>query len=566
MRKDLGLWSQVPFRYLSLIFAKEFVNLISYICLVACGEDCNIQICPRCAPPEIREKIVDLILYRNLEDIAEDDETLDEMLITLPKCRHVFTIETLDGLCGMEDYYDRASDGRWVDLKTPVSQTASGERKKPPVCPTCRSAITSPRYGRVYKSADLDILERNVISRMTLQLDGIQTSMDTISKSKMKTFLSTQAPTIKAENPLGYKTARKAQRDARTALLQQKQEAPVPARAIMPGNTQLFSIAPTVLGVWNKAVKPLMQVYERTMKVAEMRSAHTSAWEAAWSCLYRREMELAVLNPAQAPRRPKEFALRMARMKVGQPQPRADKRFLVEAFWVSLKIRFSLADLARIWLKSVGKESQCYTPQQCQMWASYGVFLLDTCQRDACAALDIATESESRRQMTSTSLLIMRVNLERFRFDVVLAEESGIMRLAEERQTLVDRAFRGANDANIAIQQTVGDHVAILPNDGQEWITVNFLDTAMTILEEWNKLRISISRETFYEAVSLDEKMSIVKAFSFCTCFSLKVLLILIITFKTAYGGHFYNCPNGHTYTITEVWISVFADWFSMTY
>ena len=68
------------------------------ILLSVCGEDCTIQVCPICASPEVQSNIVDMILYRTLGDVDPDMETVDDMLITIPACGHVFTVETLDGL------------------------------------------------------------------------------------------------------------------------------------------------------------------------------------------------------------------------------------------------------------------------------------------------------------------------------------------------------------------------------------------------------------------------------------------------------------------------------------
>lgn len=480
-----------------------------------CGEDCSIQICPRCAPPEIRQRTVDLILYLTLEDILDDGETLDEMLITLPKCKHIFTVETLDGLCGMSDFYQRReSDGKWSDLTSPVNQTASGERKKPPVCPTCRSPITSPRYGRVYKSANLDILERNVISRMSQQLQQIKELMDNISKSAMETKLSTDASLIKVTEVRCARSVRKAKTAARKTLLNDTQKIPVSPDAIKTENDALFSISPAVTTTWRKTVKPLVQAYERVTKVATMRSSHIAAWEAAWSCLFEQELQLAISDPQRAPRRPREYAMQMARLKVGQPQPRADKRFLVEAIWVSLKIRFIMAELAVTWLKTAGKNSTNHAAQQCQMWALYIAFLLDSCERDAKIALEIATKSESRRQMTHTIVYVLRAGLERFRFELVAAEESHTM-VGDARKTLADRALHSGKDAEDLISRTIREHLAILPGDGQEWIATNFREIAFDIRNEWYQLEKSLRAATFYQPVSLDEKMAIVKAFSF---------------------------------------------------
>ena len=437
------------------------------------------------------------------------------MLITLPKCNHVFTVETLDGLCGMSDFYQRKeSNGEWSGLTSPVNQTASGERKKPPVCPTCRSPITSPRYGRVYKSANLNILERNVISRMSQQLQQIKELLDRTSKPAIEANLFTHAPRTKvAEVPCAGRV-RKARTAARKTLLNETREIPMSSDAIKPENDALFSISLTVATTWRQAVKPLVQAYERAMKVAAMRSAHITAWEAAWSCLFEQELQLAASDPQRAPRRPREHAMRMARMKVGQLQPRADKRFLVEAFWASLKIRFIMAELAVTWLKMASKNRKIYPPQQCQMWALYIAFLLESCERDAQIALAIATASESRRQMTHTILHVLRAGLERFRFELVAAEESRNM-LGDARQKFADRALQSGEDAEDLISRTVRDHLTILPNDSQEWIATNFEEIASDIRNEWYQLEKSLRGATFYQPVSLDEKMAVIKAFSF---------------------------------------------------
>lgn len=477
---------------------------------------------------------MDFILGKTLGEIAEDEETLDELLITLPECRHVFTVETLDGLCGMGDYYTQSqTDGTWEDLKSPVTQTQTGERKKPPVCPTCRSAITSPRYGRVYKSADLEILERNVISRMSTQLDSLRTSMDSIVKADIESKLTNKAPGITLESVDVAGSVRKACRTAQKAILGDKGQGPIPPEALDAGNESLFMIAPSVTKAWKDSVKPLMSVYERAIKVTGMRSAHMKAWEAAWSCLVEQEMERALMDPARAPQNLNQYAMQMARMKVGQPQPRGDKRFLVEAFWTAIQVRLVLSDLACAWLTATSNNSD-YSPQQKQMWGNFAMFLLKGCQRDALIALDIATKSETRRQMTKTSLLIMRIDLESCRLNHMLYQHSGTLTLADQRSRLADDALKAGDEVDKDIFRICKEHFAVLPDDRWAWMIENFMDAANAIRDEWRKLEKSVRAETFYQPVSLDEKMNIVKALDF------------------GYTGHFYNCPNGHTFVITE--------------
>ncbi|KAG6830464.1 hypothetical protein H0H92_000617 [Tricholoma furcatifolium] len=496
-----------------------------------------LQVCPLCTSPDAKEREVDLIMGRTLADIntAEDADSLDELLITLPKCGHLFTVETLDGICTMDDYYTRGRNGEWKDLKAPVNESASGERKKPPVCPTCRAAITSPRYGRVFKSADLDILERNVIAQLSAQLEALGSSMDKVSKAELEAKLSTASSTIKAEVvaiAAGEK-ARKACTKAQKGYLSDKSENPLPTRALQPDEEKLFLISPNVASAWKNAVQPLIGLYNRASKVATMRPPHTKAWEASWSYLVEKELELALADPSRAPRDPHQFAMQMARRKVGQPQPRGDKRFVVEAFWTTIQIRLVLFDLACSWLRSAGKNKN-YGEQQLRMWARYTTFILQGCERDARIALHIAQASESRRQMTTSQLFSMRIKLEQHQLNYMLAQESRTIK--DCREKLADGVLEGIKEITYDIRKITGEHEKILPGDVKGWIRENFTDMAFSIVEELKALEKSIRCETFYDAVSMSEKRAIFKAFTDFT-----------------HAGHFYQCPNGHTYVITEV-------------
>lgn len=455
---------------------------------------------------------MDMILQRTLGDIDVDAETLDELLITLPKCGHIFTVETLDGICQLPDYYQQGTDGNWLGLMAP--QDNLEERRKPPSCPTCRAAITSPRYGRVFKSADLDILERNIISSMSQQLDAIQNSIANVHKSKIAIVLAHDIRTVNVPSKEYPRKKRAAHGKVRKAFLAEERDKPIPAATISPDNNQMFAISPHVANIWKKATQPVMKIYTSAIKVANMRSSHVHAWEAAFAFLFKEEMDLASSDPARAPRRPREHAMRMARLKVGQLEPRADKRFFVEAIWVTLQLRFLLADLARVWLKEACNRGDEYPPQERQSWGIYGLFLLDSCKTDAIIAYNIAEKSAGRRQMTRTTLLLLRTNLEHFRFKIEMTRNISVSQ--EDRAKLLDDIGSQIKEAELSITQTGVDHVQILPNDDQAWLHDNFLETATLILDEWNRLEKELKTGIFYQPVSLDDKMAIVKAFNFC--------------------------------------------------
>ncbi|KAJ7200706.1 hypothetical protein C8J57DRAFT_1413236 [Mycena rebaudengoi] len=500
-----------------------------HTCPSVCGEDCSVQICPTCAPDALKQNVVDFLLYRKLEDIDSTGDTLDELLITLPKCKHIFTVETLDGHCVMGDFYTReGAEGKWLGLRSP---DASGETRGPPVCPTCRTAITSPRYSRIFKSADLGVLERNVISRMTLSLNRLQMSMAGVRKSSMEEALQRASRSLNIpSNPAS--TRKKQRTKARRKALATSQDSPVPLETLLPSNSTLHSLSSIISGIWERTTQPLTKMYADALKVAKTRSAHIHAWESAFSSLYEQEIDLALSDPVRAPRRPEEHAMRMARMKVGQPQPRADKRFLVEAFWATLKLRFILCDLARTWMKELMDKSTTFAPEERQKWGLYGFFIIDSCVHDADIAYTIAEMSESRRQMTITTLLLMRASFERFRFDLDMCRASD--KFQEDRARLLEDISKEREKAEAQFERTVTEHIAVLRNDAQGWISDNFSETARIILDDWKKLEQSLRADTFYEPVSLDERMAVVRALNF------------------THTGHFYTCVNGHVYVIDD--------------
>jgi hypothetical protein len=450
-------------------------------------------------------------MQRTLEDVDLNRETLDELLITVPSCKHVFTIETLDGHCGMTEYYRREGlDGRWIGLRTPPY-----EFQRPPTCPTCRKAITCPRYGRIFKRADLDILERNVASSMSRSIGKAHRFIESFSKAEAESALVAAAASVKLNNtPVKPQLVKNRER-ARNAMLKAKYEGPVPVEALDPGNKKLHGALFPGFSAWSKVTKDLIHGYHQVSTVAKTRHAHTSAWEAAFSFLFEREMDLASADPARAPRNPHDFAMRSAKMAIGQPPPRADKTHLVEAFWASLHIRFALVSLAQTWLKAVRSKGSSYPAEQCQIWACYTAFLLQTCLTDAQRAFDIALESESRRQMTRTSLLIMRANLEQFCFNLEMSRQTGMIKT--NRDSLVKIATEKANDAVKYANDTTASHRLVKWPDmskEEEWLEATFSSGAHVIIDEWRTIRVTLRSGTFYEEVSLNEKMAIIGALS----------------------------------------------------
>jgi hypothetical protein len=455
--------------------------------------------------------VVDLILGETLADIpiTPDSEGLDTMIITLPNCKHVFTVETLDGVCGMNDWYEfDAIGGKWTGIRVPTTA-----ERHPPACPNCRASITSPRYSRVFKAADLDILEKNVIAKMTQGLGGVQRDLDALEGLNIGNAITQQLLQLPSITPRSAKVGEaKARIKARQAIFSDKTRSePIDPRVFT--DDKLFPFSPETSRVWKAAIRPITKLLSDISRVTKVQPAHVHAWESAFTHLYNQEIDAAAADPARAPRNPREYAMRMAKLKLGQAQPRADRRFLIEAFWISLELRFTLLELINGVLGLISTKPEVFDQNERATWAQYGKFTIRTCVDDSSLAYQIAEESQSRRQMTSCRVFILRSALEQFRFGLTMSQKTG--QFDDQKERLFEQAVQHQQTTNRIVDETIRAHIAVKPDDRTSWLEDSFRKPASAIQEEWDNLKRSIRQEPFYEPLSLAEKMSIVKAMPF---------------------------------------------------
>jgi hypothetical protein len=128
-------------------------------CPSICGAGCpSEKYCQICAPDDIKNLRVDIIM---LSSYAEIDLS-ESPCIFLP-CGHIFTVESLDGVMAMSEYYE-------TDPMTGMPTALSGKSKafscqEIKTCPDCRSSLRLvPRYGRITRRALLDESTKKFIS------------------------------------------------------------------------------------------------------------------------------------------------------------------------------------------------------------------------------------------------------------------------------------------------------------------------------------------------------------------------------------------------------------------
>ncbi|KIK63309.1 hypothetical protein GYMLUDRAFT_72036 [Collybiopsis luxurians FD-317 M1] len=508
-------------------------------CSSICGENCAQQKCVACLPDDAKQDIVDFLMQRPLADIDLDSVDISDRLITL-ECGHIFTVETLDGHCHMSDFYEIDELGRYLAMKAPPT-----EFQQPPTCPTCRSPITARRYGRIMKRANLDILEQNVASNLAKTLDDIGPTIEILRSRIPNMQTSLKDLTYEVSEETGALPHVEEVRAKREESMGGENEILPPDRLTKNAMSKHHGIPLKEAKSWFDLISTFHSVYKKVARVASTRSAHIRAYEAALSTLYRLELTELASNPPPGMTTPQHLAFQNVHVKIGQPPHKADRRYQLEAFLISVELRFMLGSLARSRVDSLPLTSNVEEIRNLRrLWASFADFIYFSCEIDCRKAIAIADKSSSSRLAARSTTLLMCSDFERFRF--------GIMQKRSEKATLIGqtpnwreelreeirthrsamRTFLEKAESAYMRSRPVKTHQQF--RDERSWFRDNCRVRVNRCLEEFEELESHVINDTVYQAVSIQEKEEIVKAFGF------------------SHRGHFYNCPNGHPFVITE--------------
>ncbi|KAF8265013.1 hypothetical protein EI94DRAFT_400563 [Lactarius quietus] len=508
-------------------------------CPSICGEPCEQQKCVECLPKERKVDIVDFIMQRRLDEIDLSSDDVSDRLIRL-QCGHIFTVETLDSHCKMSDYYEMDDLGAFTATKAPPVSFQT-----PPACPTCRGPITALRYGRVTKRASLDILEQNVASTMSSDLEKLGPEIEKIwakldaAKGEAKSIVF--KPPTKAAKDFDKLSAK---RSSRFGL----ESEPLPDNKIsLASMTKIHAFSKKEARAWNKVVCDLLKLYRDVTKVARTPGSHVQAYDAALATLYRLELAAITNDPERATDTPEPVAMTEVNKKIGQPPHKADTRFQVEAFLLSLELRYTLAEIAQSRIE--GLKESCtkdeITVHHERLWRSFVSFIFESCIRDAEKALKIAEKSSASRLAARAGICILRGKLELFRFEI-LAERTILSRQriyhGDRRYRLSTKAQQEADAATLALKKLEMTYMnsrqvttLVDLRSDKAWFTVNCRAKGDKFLEEYNALATHLQvAEGGYEFMSLKGKQDIIKALALSP------------------SGHYHNCENGHTFVIGD--------------
>ena len=458
-------------------------------------------------------------MQRTISDIDTTSDDVSEKLIAL-ECGHVFTVETLDGHCGMSEYYEiDPMTGRYLSMKAPPTKYQT-----PPACPTCRGPITSPRYGRVTKRANLDILEQNVASSMSKRLEKHGPALEKITAGLEAS--GTAAKAIAKGDDFASEEDFARICDKRKDSFG-KPEEPLPVNMLKEIKLR-HGFSKGEAQTWKEITKDINQVYEAIADVASARSAHVKAYEAAMTTLFKLEMEAVALDPSKIDGKTQhEAAFAAVNAKIGQPPHKADRKYHIEAFLLSIELRLMLAQIASARISELPFTSnEPDHHRHRQIWTTFVEFLYDSCLTDCEKTTSLARSCSSLRQEARVNVVNLRCAFERVRFGAlethrkIQVSDGNRERMRAGLGTSVAQQRAAAQGELLQFQTRYFQHRPINTrsemNEERLWFKENCVSRAEKVFGAYVDLQEQVTKaEVFYQSVSLQEKEDIVKAFSF---------------------------------------------------
>ncbi|KAJ1300335.1 hypothetical protein OPQ81_005156 [Rhizoctonia solani] len=488
-------------------------DIVTDMCAV-CGEPCAKQVCRSCASEDQLDAVVDMIMQLTLRAL-EDSDSLDAMTITL-KCGHTFTVETLDGITHLGDYYAQDSKGKWIQAITPETH---GENRVRPVCPTCRGDIDALRYGRVCKSSNLAILQHNISSKLSKLLRAAQTTLgEALTGLEPAIILAVdKCPPYESPSPSDAAKAR----ETLETLLRRQPELPTPSKTLEL--LDVYHGLPSIhTKLWKGVVKKLLQAYRQAVQVTTHRDSTVQTYEASLATLFEEELEYFASHPTRTPQNIEQRALQLARMRIGQPPPRASLRFTVEAFWVTVRILISLAETANHASKSIRNQSSD-SIRNCTPWSNLAEYFLQRAVNDSHTALDLAEGSESWNKAAKCQVITMQAEFELASHQCRTTIELGRLNSVLKAE-LVQECTKKLEDAQALRMKFSREYIERGANDPPS---------------PWKELKQAVESGVWYSTLTKEESREIMRA-------------LMAGSDHLSHTGHFYECVNGHPYVIGE--------------
>ncbi|CAG8485643.1 8192_t:CDS:10 [Ambispora leptoticha] len=489
-------------------------------CPGICGDICpSKEFCPICAADNVKSQVVDLIMQETFEEVDWNEERL-----VVLNCGHCFTMETMDGIMEIDSFYtSKIKNGKIEWSKTNELPSKHTEVK---VCPSCRGGINSRRYGRIIKKSTLNLQTKKFLQKYEKDIetleDNLENSIRTADQDREK-FLNKMVETLKKHN------AQEIKKDGLIVKIKDKEE----ISELTPLNKFIeileYGIPKSQQALWNRHIKKFIWTYRDLSLtiLASKNPPYKKAYEAAVANLYRKKTEAETEDDLErdllarfealsfTPNDSiKKFEETLNEVKI---RPKVDKKIYLYAFTVIVNIQKAL-------FQESCKVLEKLKPLAGSSWEGWKIFSL--------------------RILESTGSHI-----------------ENIMKVAEETKHNRTYVLAGIQHANLAYQ--IGKFRVSYSNEITESLVKDIENYCDIIKKKLYSLRIEVSRlnaahleSQCHETIEnlLNDVEELIKAVKARTQITKEEKLAIFRAMKNEFqgSGHWYECPNGHPYSIGD--------------
>ncbi|CAG8508580.1 12330_t:CDS:10 [Dentiscutata erythropus] len=484
-------------------------------CFGICGEKCPpSQYCAECTTDDnVKNQVVDLIMQ---ETFAEVDWTSERMIVL--DCGHVYTADSLDHLMEMNEYYEKDDkNDKWIQIKTITSQPSD-----PKSCPQCRTPIKNIyRYGRATKKNGLDVQTKKFLVKYDNQLKKLNkdiTSATKLLENKRKELLK------EIQKPLKDKETKIIEKDS---VLQKLPEIISTEQYIF---LEKYSIPLMYKERWKQHISVLLAIYQKLMQImlATKSPPHKLAYEAAVSLLYEHKARINICdfgknfmsldNSNYDSPVHQHIKLQETLADVGLSAPKVDVKIYLDAFLEIVNIqKVIFHELTKI------AETQKQTSYE-KNWVKFSEDIIGTIKKHLDIIITTAKQNSYLRHdiLSSLELAEVECKTERFRLKYTPTGQVTpiIRRSVKNKCSEIERTCENIWNKKLPIMSAENF-------EEQCKLRIN------KIRREVSDLRDAAMKD---RPLTREEKLEISRA----------------MNSEFQGSGHWYQCPNGHPYTIGE--------------
>ncbi|CAB4484431.1 unnamed protein product [Rhizophagus irregularis] len=517
-------------------------------CAGVCGEICpSKDFCVNCAPEKVKNQVSDMIINSTFSEVDWEQERM--IVLT---CGHVYTMETMDMHMEMKDYYEGSIEGGWTSIK--ILPTSPMNMK---TCPTCRAPIKGVRrYGRIINKYTLDIQNKKFLSKYDRLLKEVANSI-TFLKNKL------------VNKRKGLKNALPKHEFRQTeVVLKEHNVINENLPEILPHD--YFEDIEIYHGfdkiskkAWITHIRKFLNCYQRLILIIEDTKLppHKKAFEAAVSSLYQAKLaqedsindlvenllnfqisddssssfdhSLPYVNALKST--PSE-TFQETLSQVGISIPQVDRRIYLDAFFEIINIQKILHHEILFIIQELSKEITSFIIISAEnenvlsikeVWKNFIERLQLSIQNHLNTIREVAESTHYGRHLLLVDVEILDFDLKLLRYQLRFPPNgsSVVGRALQERITEKCENIR-ERIANIIDSQRY--------KNSEEGFRDGLYKRLANLLENCNEVEncaMNLSR-----TLSIEEKLEIHRAMK--------------SEFNSS--GHWYECPNGHPYTIGE--------------